>query len=365
MLPLQRLVIGTNGLEVSVKSSSFDEPLTPTNLSLKSASSIGSAPVDAVKIDGKGVFVGRTGKALYELIYSSDANDYVAFELTRLCASFYGSGVIQLAVSRRPDTRVWAVLNDGTMMCMVYEPLQQVVAFVPIVTDGVVESAVVSAGPDQDQLYVIVKRTIDGDDVRYIEKMATDDEVKPGDVAFVMDSFVTGTNGPASATISGLDHLIGEQVKVWADGAPVTEVVSGFTGPKLYTVNGSGQITLSSAVTNYSVGLPYEGTFKSSRLAYGAAGGTAMLQKKRVNQIGLVMSSYVRSGIRHGKDFDNMMPLNEQIERQTPANVNNGVVQEEDSITFDGEWNTDSRICLTTHWPANFMGLVFDVDTNG
>ena len=143
MLPLQRLVIGTNGLEVSVKSSSFDEPLTPTNLSLKSASSIGSAPVDAVKIDGKGVFVGRTGKALYELIYSSDANDYVAFELTRLCASFYGSGVIQLAVSRRPDTRVWAVLNDGTMMCMVYEPLQQVVAFVPIVTDGVVESAVV------------------------------------------------------------------------------------------------------------------------------------------------------------------------------------------------------------------------------
>lgn len=370
MLPLQKLVLGTNGLEASVKSSSFDEPLSPTNNTIKSASSVGSGPVDAVKIDGKGIFVDRTLKALFELLFSSEANDYVASELTRLCASWYSSGVVQLAVSRRPDTRVWAVLANGTCMCMVYEPKQQVLAFIPVITDGEFESVAVLPSAEQDNVYFVVKRTIESETRRHLEKMASDADAAPITVAKSgMDCFITGVNSPASATLSGFDHLIGEQVKVWADGAPLTEVSSTSQGdmivPRLFTVSASGTVTLPSAVGSYIGGLPYSGSYKSSRLAYASAGGTAMLQNKKIAELGLVLTDYVRSGIRYGRDMDHLMPLPELLDYSAPDEVSSDVVVEESSIMFDGDWNKDARIHMTAEWPVNFNGLVFNIETQG
>jgi hypothetical protein len=61
MLALQRLLIGTEGAVSTVKSSSFDEPLTPTNLTIKDSSSTGAASVDPARVDSRGVFVDRSG----------------------------------------------------------------------------------------------------------------------------------------------------------------------------------------------------------------------------------------------------------------------------------------------------------------
>jgi hypothetical protein len=364
MLPLQRLAIGTNAIEVAVKSTTLDEPLSPTNLSLKSSSSIGSAPIEPVKINGSGLFADRTGTALFELLYSSDSNDYAASELTRLCASRFKSGIIQIAVSRRPDTRVWVVLADGTCMCVLYEPAQKVVGFIPITTDGGYESACVLPGTTQDIVYCIAKRTINGQDCRYIEKMATDAQAKAS-VGFVMDSAVMGTNSPASATIGGLSHLIGKQVKVWADGAPITQTVDELTSPKLFTVSDAGTITVDRTVTSYIVGLPYQGRYKSARLAYGAAGGTAMLRKKNLSSPGMIISDYVRSGLRFGHSFTEMWPLPAYNDYQVAPEVMADLVDEEAQLPYTDSWTTDSRLYITADWPVNFLGLAYTVDTSG
>jgi hypothetical protein len=368
MLPLQRLEIGTNGLEVSVKSSSFDEPLSPTNLSLKSSSSVGSAPIAAVKVDGRGIFADRPARALFELIYSTEDNDYIASELTRLCRSWFNSGIVQLAVSRRPDTRVWAVLANGTCMCMVYEPAQKVVAFVPITTAGELESVAVLPGTAQDDVYFMVKRVINGSDHRSVEKMARDNQAVVGTRARVMDAYVDGTNDPPSDIITGATHLRNKQVKIWADGAPLTQTdpLTGLTTPKLFDVSSSGDIDLGgTVVTEFCYGLGYQGTYKSARLAYAAAGGTAMLRYKRINEIGLILNDYARSGIRYGRGFDNLWPLPALLDGVEPDDVSGDAVKEEHSITFDGEWHRDSRICITAEWPVNFLGLAFSIDTNG
>lgn len=369
LLPLQRVVIGANGGEISIKSSGLDEPLTPTALTLKSSSTVGSAAIAAVHMDGRGIFVDRTTRALFEIVFDAGGGDYATAELTRLCSTWFRSGVVDLAISRRPDTRVWAVLADGTCMVMVYEPEQQVVAFVPIVTDGIFEHVAVLPGTEQDDVYFVVQRTINNEVKRHIEKMALDSEAVPGTIAKVMDSFVSGVNSPASAMISGLTHLKGKMVKVWADGAPLTEVVDGLRVPKLFLVSGSGSITLPAAVSNYCAGLPYSGAWKSSRLAYGAAGGTAMLAKQKVSTIGLIMSDYVRSGIRYGQYLDNpwklLMPLPVIANGDVADEVTSGdIVTDEGSITFDGAWTIDSRVCMSVDWPANFLGLVFEVSTN-
>jgi len=370
LLPLQRVVIGANGGEISAKSSGLDEPLTPTAFTLKSSSSIGSADVAACRVDGRGIFVDRTTKALFDLVFDGSSGDYFASELTRLCSSWFESGIASIAVSRRPDTRIWAVLNNGDCMCMVYAPEDKCVAFIPITTSpGGFERVAVLPGADQDNVYFIVRRTINNDTQRYIEKMATDAQAAPDTVARIMDSHVVGVNNPASAAISGLSHLRGQSVKVWADGEPITEVVDGLTVPKLFTVSAAGAINIGTAVTDYCVGLPYQGTYKSSRLAYASAGGTPMMQKQNVSSLGLIMSDYVRSGIRYGRYLNNadhpLYPLPALLEGESPDDVSFDTVVEEGEINFGGGWDSDARICMTVDWPANFLGVVFTIDTNG
>jgi hypothetical protein len=174
MIALQRLLIGTEGAVSTVKSSSFDEPLTPTNLSIKDSSSTGAAFCRPCSRRYRGLFIDRSGKALFELSFDGTNSDYNATQMSKLSTDLFASGVKQLAVQRRPDTRLWIVMNDGTCVCVVYEPLEQVLAFIPIVTDGDFESAAVLPADDQDRVYFVVNRTINGSTVRYIEKMALD-----------------------------------------------------------------------------------------------------------------------------------------------------------------------------------------------
>lgn len=372
LLALQRLLVGTEGAVSTVKSSSFDEPLTPTNLSIKDSSSTGASSVDPARVDTRGVFVDRSGRALFELSFDGTSSDYNATQMSKLATDLFTSGIKTLAVQRRPDTRVWVINNDGSCVCIVYEPLEEVLAFIPIETDGDFESVAVLPADDQDRVYFVVNRTINGSTVRYIEKMALDSEVKPTTQCKVMDAFAYGTNGPASTTIHVGTHLQGESVVVWADGAPlVTLGANGYTTPNTYTVNGSGNITVGSAVTNWVAGLPYTARYKSAKLAYGAAGGTAMLQKKKVDEVGLIMTDFVRAGVRYGSEFDNaerpLFPPPVQKGFATASAIVLSDVDDEEPFLFPGEWNTDSRVCVECASPntMTLISMVISVSTNG
>jgi hypothetical protein len=136
-------------------------------------------------------------------------------------------------------------------------------------------------------------------------------------------------------------------------------------------VDGSGNITLGAAVTNWVAGLPYTARYKSAKLAYGAAGGTAMLQKKKVDELGLVMTDFVRAGVRYGSQFDNterpLFPLPVQQGFTTAQAIVLSDVDDEEPFVFPGEWNTDSRVCVECSSPntMTLISLVIGVTTNG
>jgi hypothetical protein len=50
---------------------------------------------------------------------------------------------------------------------------------------------------------------------------------------------------------------------------------------------------------NAVVGLPYTGEFQSAKLAYAAALGTALNQKKRIDHIGLVLTDTHYQGLEY------------------------------------------------------------------
>lgn len=367
MLSLQRLLAGTEGTVSMVKSTSLDEPITPTNFGIRDSSTTGVAAVDPVKVDTRGIFVERAGNALMELTFDGATANYAASQISKLTTDLFGSGVRSVSVQRRPDTRVWIVLNDGSCVCMVYEADQEVLAFIPVVTDGSFESVAVLPDVVQDRAYFSVKRNINGVDVRYIEKMAQDSEVRPLTLCKVMDSFKSGVNSPASATLNVGTHLAGESVVVWADGEPL---VTSRGVPATFVVSVSGNITVPTPVSNWVAGLPYRARFKSSRLAYGTGAGTAMLRKKTVDQVGMILTDFVRQGIKVGAAFDNpnrpLDHLPQMTDNQMQHDIVSSDIRDEASFTFAGEWNVDSRVCIEVASPftATMLGLVLTITTN-
>lgn len=368
LLSLQRLLVGTEGTVATVKSSSLDEPLTPTNFGIRDSSTTGAAALDPIKVDTRGIFVERAGTALLELTFDGSSSEYIATQISKLTTDVFSSGVKSVAVQRRPDTRIWLVMEDGSCVCMVYESDQEVLAFIPIETDGEFESVAVLPGLVQDRVYFSVARTINGSTVRYVEKMALDSEVAPDTLCKVMDSFTTGTNAPASTTIAVGTHLIGESVVVWADGEPLLDDNN---DPLTFTVNGSGNITVAEAVTDWVAGLPYRARYKSSRLAYGADSGTAILKKGKVDGVGLLLTDFVRSGLRIGRAFDDpyrsLDRLPQMTENKLQPNIVLSTVHDEEQFMLDGEWSLDTRVCIECSSPntATLLGMTLAVTKNG
>ena len=362
LLPLQRLLVGTEGAEVSARSSSLDEPLTPTSFNLKEASTQGAALVAAVKVDSRGIYVQRGGVRIYELMYdpSLETNDYTSVDLTQLIPEMGEPAVVKVAIQRQPDTRIHAIRSDGTVALGVIEKAENVLCWLDIETDGDVEDVVILPGGVEDAVYYTVKRTLASGTVRYLEKWALESECQGGALNKQADSFVVYT-GAATTVITGLSHLEGKTVVAWTNGT-CPEDENGDI--KTYVVS-SGQITLDTPSTNVVVGLGYTAQWKNAKLAIAMALGTSLTQKKAIGELGLIARNLHPKGLKYGRDFDNLDDL-PQVYESAPVDTD-AVFDTYDvqPFVFPGQWNTDSRLCLQAQAPrpATLLAAVMTVES--
>jgi hypothetical protein len=351
-LGMQRLLIGTAGSEISVRSTSFDEPLTPTAFNLKNASTIGSSNVvSAVAVDQRGIFIGRDGARIWQMFFSADGNDYESKEADILWPEAGGDGIVSVAVQRQPDTRVHFVREDGMVVVLTWVPTEEISPFVEIETDGTIEEVCVLPALSEDAVYYVVARTINGATVRYLERMAKRSETLGASNTRLSDAFAV-YNGAATTTPTGWSHLIGETVCVWADGIDVGT----------QAVDAGGGLTLSVAASYVVAGLPYTALFKSAKLAYGAQAGTALMQKKIIEQGGVILKDTHAQGLQIGRDFDYMDDL--PLTRAGATVDTDSIISVDEQMTaFPGTWDTDSRLCLRAESPrpCTVLGVVLGI----
>lgn len=357
MLSMQRLLLGTQGAEFSIKASSLDEPLTPTNFGIRPATTQGSGPVQAVSADQNGYAVNRSKMKLFELSPSGQLSDYASVDLTAICPEVGYPGIVGISIQRQPDTRLHCVLSDGTVAVLVLDRVEEVLAWQKVETLGDVEDVCILPAEDgdlDDRVYYTVKRTVNGSTVRYVERWAQEVDCRGGNLNWLADAMIA-YSGSAATAITGLDHLEGQQVVVWADGQ---DVGTDADGSLIYTV-ASGQITLAAAATNVVVGLPYTAQWKSAKRGVGVDG---MFAQKLGGHIGLLLADYHPQGLRFGADFDIMddLPL---IEGGTSTGTTVQAELHQQPIEFPGVWGADSRICLEAKAPrpCTLMGAVYHV----
>lgn len=214
------LLVGTVGGEWLVRANTQSEALSPTNVNAKRSTVYGSANLAPIRAGKAVVFVQRAGKKLRELAYVFEVDGFRAPDMTVLSEHITRPSVSELAFRQEPVSIIWAARSDGVLAGMTYERDQDVLGWHRHEIGGsfqggraVVESIACIPAPDgsYDELWMIVKRTINGLTKRYIEYMTKDwEDGDVQDAAWFVDcgatltAAVNGTLTPdINATVKG------------------------------------------------------------------------------------------------------------------------------------------------------------------
>lgn len=199
------LIVGTVGGPWIVRPSSQQEALSPTNISAKKSGSDGAADVAPLQIGKATLFVQRSQRKIRELTYFYEVDGFRSPDLTEIAEHVTKSGLVQIAYQSEPQSVLWGSRVDGVLVGMTYrrEPdsLQagwhrHIVGGVSDAAgnDALVESVAVIPSSDgsHDEVWMVVKRRINGGTKRYIEYMTpTFDDTLEQKEAFFVDGGLT------------------------------------------------------------------------------------------------------------------------------------------------------------------------------
>ena len=255
LLDLERLAIGSVGGEFTMRASRLDETLTPTNRTVRQGTSEGAhKPLAAVAVDTVGIYVGVGGETVIEFAYDPASDGNAARDLTLRASHIAKGGLRDIAWHQKPWRVFWAARADGYLVGMTYRRDEEVAAWHSHEIAGAdgaaaVESVAVIPTADgaADELWLTVRRVINGATRRYIEVMTPRQDFAIGaaaDNAWFLDCALKLESAEPVSVVSGLSHLEGVEVHVFADGA--------VQDPK--TVAG-GAITLETPAKTVLVGL--------------------------------------------------------------------------------------------------------------
>lgn len=242
-----------------------DQAITPLNIQVVLQTSHGCSNAPVVQIGNETFFVQRAGRKIRALAPDKiDALQYGAPDLSVLAEHITTSGVKQMAYQAEPESLLWVVLNNGTLITCTIDRDQNVVGWTKHLSDGLFESVCAIPASDGDRVAVIVNRTIGGVTKRYVERL---------DPTLYMDSTIVGTSGGGTAAWSGLGHLEGKTVKVKADGVALLDrVVS------------AGSITIERPAFAIEIGLGYTPTVVPLTPEVAGPTGTSQGRKMRVSR---------------------------------------------------------------------------------
>ena len=412
--PTRTLIIGTAGGEFAVYGGGDNDAITPTNIIIKKQSNFGGANVDAVPVGNATLFLQRAKRKIRELAYNFDVDGYIAPDLTILAEHITKGGITQMAYQEEPLSIVYAVREDGELVALTYQRDQQVVAWHRHIFGGVFGTgnavcesvAVIPTDLDEYEVYVIIKRTINGATKRYVEVLNTFDFTETDNTSFnyldsqlnydgvsstlngdISNSATTvvvadGTNfnssgkikigkeiiaytGKSTNNLTGCTrgqnlttaaaHTSGDTVDqvvetlsglTHLEGQTVSVLADGATHPTK-TVS-SGAISLDRASKKVKVGLSYTSLLQTMRIDAGSQNGTSQGKTKRIYEITIRLFETV--GVEVGPDLDNM----ERIPFRSSANpMNEGIAPftGDKEVEFRGNYDTDGFIVVRQTQP--------------
>lgn len=275
LVPRSSLWVGTAGGEWTVGGAA-GEAVSPLSIKAAQQGAAGVAPVRPESVGRASLFVQRSGRKIRELAYHFESDGLASRDLTLLSEHITEGGIRELAYVQEPDSVLYCLRADGTLLSLTYEPEHEVYAWARQVTAGTFEclASIPDAAQGRDELWTVVRRSVGGAERRFVEVLqagfAADDPAE----AFFVDCGLTYRGEPTSL-LTGLGHLAGETVQVLADGA--------VQPPR--TVAADGTLALERPAGVIHAGLPFVSALTTMRLETGSSRGTSQTKRKRIAQV--------------------------------------------------------------------------------
>lgn len=236
------LVPLTSGGEFAV--SGGDNVLGPATARRITLSDYGCGQARPVRFGNDIIFVQSGGRKLRALAYTSEREGYTAPDLTRFAEHITESGIVQLAMQREPESLLWALRADGTLAALtLYREAQEADSglngWSRRTTDGSYESVCRIPAGGVDQVWVVVRRTVNGVTKRYVEVFEDGrhtDACITGSV-FVTASAASWATGTVTITRTAHGYTSGDKVRHrgFAPAGYNGDYTITVTGPNTYT----------------------------------------------------------------------------------------------------------------------------------
>lgn len=401
-----------------------DGVITPSNLNFRTQGAWGCSHVRPLVIGETALFIQDKGSRIRDLAYTFELDRYAGNDLTILARHFFeGKEVVDWDYAAEPYGIVWAVRNDGVLLALTYLKEQQVFAWSQHHTEGEFESVSVISEGDEDAVYAVVKRTINGSNVRYIERLNTRiwDDIEDH---FAVDAGLTyeGTSyaitgatqaNPVVITanshghsngdvvylknISGMTELNGRLFTVAnatantfelqdIDGTSYSAYVSGgesrvttTTITNLHHLEGetlvalgdgnvmedltvsNGEVTLPIACSKVHIGLGYNCDFQTLEVSF--QGDVVQGRKKQVSTVSLrVLES---RGLAAGRSATDAKEFKERSAANGYGNIDPITAQQ--TITITPKWNDFGQVFVRQRYPlpATVLAVVPEIVVSG
>ena len=348
------LIVLTAGNEWTVSGS---DTVTPSKAVPKMQTTRGCSTVEPLMIGGRIVFVQGRGSTVRDMAYSYETDSYGGNDLTLLAKHIIENvQIVDSAYKQEPDSTIYFVRSDGTMACLSYIMEQKVYAWSTIETQGKIEAVAAVQEGDEDIIYLVVKREINGVTVRNIEYLAKNPAKSNNPDDYIMlDNAIEYSTAEKSSGETEIDaaELTGEKVTVIGDG----RMYSGLT------VSQDGTVTLPAAVQHAFIGLPYRSIVELPNVEIRTGDGTMQGRKKQISNCILRLSNSLGGMV--GPDI-NTMDLMNFDEQNAVSDIKLFTGDKHMTLPIGG-FNNEGRVIIVTDepYPFNLLAVVREVSFGG
>lgn len=363
------MVILTDKAVWLVNGGSSGSAITPTNAVINPQSFVGASDVPPIQANWSILHVAAKGAAVRELAYNIYFNVFTGSDISITSSHlFFGYTIEQWAWAEAPFYVAWAVRSDGVILTLTFLKEQEFIGWTHQTTQGLFTSVatVTEATSDAgnvDAVYVVVQRTINGNTVQYIERVA--DRVFPNGLssAWCVDSGIQYT-GSAALSFTGAEHLAGATVTGLAtDNLGNVTVITPFVMP----VNGEFTLPAPTPVgatgyTTVTLGLSF--TAQLQTLAIDTSRTQIQGQLKKIPYVDVRVNETL--GLLIGADFNHLTPMKDLVQGNVSsmltgqqAQVVSGL-QSGDARTFLGPtYTVPGQYCIeqSLPYPATVLGV--------
>lgn len=317
----------------------------------------GSSRLGPLVVDNVVFYAPSVGTSVRTIGYDFAVDGLKSNDISIFSPHFFeGHSIVSWCYSQEPRSLIWAVRDDGKLLCFTWEQEQNVWGWTLCETDGVVKSICSITESGEDRVYLLVDRVVDGVTKRFVERMVSHSWDDVADCCF-MDCAVSGEFAVPQREFNGLWHLEGRtDVVGLIDGMVVTGLtVSGgtLTLPDIYP-----------AVSKASFGIPYQADVQTLPVRVNTqAFGSNIGRRQQVGEIALILSD--TRTIEAGIDADHLFPVKQRTDEAygDPDALMNG----EYEIVADNKVGDNASVYVRSSvpLPMTILGIAVDPIING